>query len=94
MNVGRTDTPAFVETARNGPCANLLALYTGICCLVHRFPRLIENRAARPPWGERISADITNLGNYLVSSTGRDVFELLEEAFLAAADEKTDAVIE
>jgi len=54
----------------------------------------IENRAARPPWGDRIAPEITNLGNYFVSSTGRDLFELLEEALSAAAEGKTDAIIE
>jgi hypothetical protein len=54
----------------------------------------VENRAARPPWGDRIAPEITDLGNYFVSSTGRDVFELLEEALSAAAEEKTDAIIE
>ena len=53
-----------------------------------------ENRTARPPWGDRIAPEITDLGNYFVSSTGRDVFKLLEEALSAAAEEKTDAVIE
>ena len=54
----------------------------------------LENRSARPPWGDKIAPDITNLGNYFVSSTGRDVFELLDEALSAAAEEKTDAYLE
>jgi len=53
----------------------------------------IENRAAKPPWGEKIAPGITNLGNYFVSSTGRDLFALLEEALSAASDENKDAVI-
>ncbi|CAM0555331.1 hypothetical protein EHLJMEHL_04920 [Vreelandella titanicae] len=50
----------------------------------------IENREAQPPWGVNISPDITNLGNYFVSSTGRDVFGLLEEALQASIAEQRD----
>lgn len=53
----------------------------------------IENRKAQPPWGSNIAATITNLGNYFVSSTGRDLFALLEEALGAAAEEQRDAVL-
>jgi Immunity protein 70 len=54
----------------------------------------IEDLQAQPPWGTNIAADITNLGNYFVSSTGRDIFELFEEALNAAALNKKDATIE
>jgi hypothetical protein len=54
----------------------------------------IENQSARPPWGTNISPDITSLGNYFVSSTGRDLFALLEEALKAAEEEGQDALIE
>lgn len=53
----------------------------------------LENTSAHPPWGNNISPDITNMSNYFVSSTGRDLFELLEEAFQAAQDEKTGVQI-
>jgi hypothetical protein len=53
-----------------------------------------EDRAAQPPWGGDIAESITDLGNYFVSSTGRDLFELLEETFRAAIDENRDATIE
>jgi len=53
----------------------------------------IENRSAQPPWGTNIAPTITSLGNYFVSSTGRDLFELLEEALSASSVEKGDAVI-
>jgi len=39
----------------------------------------IEDRAKSPPWGSRIAPTITSMGNYFVSSTGRDLFELLNE---------------
>jgi hypothetical protein len=54
----------------------------------------IENRSAEPPWGAHISPNITSLGNYFVSSTGRDLFALLEEALEAAEQEGQDASIE
>lgn len=46
----------------------------------------LEDPQARPPWGDDISADITSMANYFVSSTGRDLFDLLEEAFEAAQE--------
>jgi hypothetical protein len=39
----------------------------------------IEDRSNTPPWGDVISTAITSMGNYFVSSTGRDLFELLNE---------------
>ncbi len=53
----------------------------------------IENREAQPPWGKNIAPTITHLGNYFVSSTGRDVFNLIEEALGAAIEEKQDAIL-
>jgi hypothetical protein len=54
----------------------------------------IADRNARPPWGDKISPEISSLGDYFVSSTGRDVFALLEEALQASAKEGSDAYIE
>lgn len=54
----------------------------------------IENRQSKPPWGDKIAAHITSLGNYFVSSTGRDVFAILEEALAASAEEHRDAVLQ
>lgn len=53
----------------------------------------IEDKKAQPPWGSSIAPTITNLGNYFVSSTGRDVFALVEEALNASVDEKSDATL-
>lgn len=43
----------------------------------------IEDLTLSPPWGSDISADITSLANYFVTSTGRDLIgvvrEILEE---------------
>jgi hypothetical protein len=41
----------------------------------------IEDRSKVPPWGENISSDITNLSNYFVTSTGRDLIGTLREIF-------------
>ncbi|MET3376423.1 hypothetical protein ABIC89_005502 [Variovorax boronicumulans] len=54
----------------------------------------IENRQSKPPWGDNIAAHITSLGNYFVSSTGRDVFDILEEALSASAEEQRDVVLQ
>ncbi len=53
----------------------------------------IEDRSLQPPWGINISDDITSLGNYFVSSSGRDVFELLDESLGGAVEKNSDAVI-
>ena len=39
----------------------------------------IEDRRKTPPWGARISSDITDLSNYFLTSTGRDLIEMLRE---------------
>jgi hypothetical protein len=54
----------------------------------------IENPGARPPWGANIATEITSLGNYFVSSTGRDLFALLEEALAECSEKGRDAVIQ
>jgi len=38
-----------------------------------------ENPARKPPWEDNISRDITDLSNYFVTSTGKDLFEVLFE---------------
>ena len=42
----------------------------------------------RPPWGDDISEDITDLSNYFVTSEGEDFLEVLKEALQQAAEEK------
>jgi hypothetical protein len=54
----------------------------------------IDDPEATPPWGDRISPDITSMANYFVSSTGRDLFELLLEAFDDAKRQNADVTIE
>lgn len=53
----------------------------------------IEDRTKIPPWGGDISTDITNLSNYFVSSTGRNLIDLLKEALEASRDERRVAEI-
>jgi len=53
----------------------------------------IENRQSRPPWGDNIASHITNLGNYFVSSSGQDVFDLLAQSVAASAEQQQDAVL-
>lgn len=54
----------------------------------------IENRQSKPPWDTNIASHITSLGNYFVSSTGQDVFTILEEALAASAEEQRVAVLQ
>lgn len=37
----------------------------------------IDNLEAKPPWGNDISDHITDLSNYFVTSTGRDLLDLV-----------------
>jgi hypothetical protein len=39
----------------------------------------VEHPDRQPPWGKNISADITDLSNYFVTSTGRDLVGVLRE---------------
>jgi 2,3-bisphosphoglycerate-dependent phosphoglycerate mutase len=45
----------------------------------------IENLEAKPPWGDEISEEITDLSNYFVTEDGRQLFDMLHEA-LSYAD--------
>lgn len=39
----------------------------------------VEDRTKLPPWGGNISSDISDLSNYFVTSTGRDLISLIRE---------------
>lgn len=41
----------------------------------------IEDPSCSPPWGENIADTITDLSNYFVTSTGRDLIFMLREIF-------------
>jgi 2,3-bisphosphoglycerate-dependent phosphoglycerate mutase len=52
-----------------------------------------EDRATKPPWGDSISPHIDSLGNYFVTSDGRDLFAVFHEALAAAQQEGLDVNI-
>ena len=54
----------------------------------------IDDLSAKPPWGDNISPTINGLGNYFITSTGRDLFSVLEECLLEAVQSGQDAYIE
>lgn len=41
----------------------------------------IEDRSKIPPWGDNFSNDITDLSNYFMTSTGRDLIPMVRECF-------------
>ncbi|MBO1628174.1 immunity 70 family protein [Bacillus arachidis] len=53
----------------------------------------IEDLSKQPPWGDKISSDITDLSNYFVTSDGKDMFEVLFYALNEALEENTDLEI-
>jgi len=54
----------------------------------------IENLDARPPWDDNISPHITDLSNYFVTSTGRDLFDVFEEVLALSAKSGKDIEIQ
>jgi 2,3-bisphosphoglycerate-dependent phosphoglycerate mutase len=52
-----------------------------------------ENPSARPPWGDKISPHITSLANYFVTSDGKDLIQVLDQAFEASSRVRQDATI-
>jgi len=53
----------------------------------------IEDLNKRPPWGDNISADITNLSNYFITSNGKDLFSVLLNALNESLSTRTDIEI-
>ena len=53
-----------------------------------------KNRQARPPWGDKISEEITDLSNYFVTSDGKDLFEVFSTAIAAAERAKSPVKVE
>ncbi len=52
-----------------------------LCCLTpDKVVWDIESRSKLPPWGQEISPDIRSLGDYFITSTGRDLISTLIEA--------------
>ncbi len=48
----------------------------------------------KPPWGNKISSDITDLSNYYVTSNGKDLFDVIFKAIEKAKSEKSGITIE
>ncbi|WHY80222.1 immunity 70 family protein [Neobacillus sp. WH10] len=53
----------------------------------------IDDLTAQPPWGNRVSEQITNLSQYFKTSDGRDLFDLLLISLNGAYDDKFDLEI-
>lgn len=54
----------------------------------------IEDLSRQPPWGDRISKDITDLSNYFITCDGKDLFEEIIKALHESKAEEQDIIIE
>ena len=54
----------------------------------------LENLDEKPPWGEDISGDITNLAEYFITCDGKNLFDVLKAALKEAEVEQVDVRIE
>ncbi len=54
----------------------------------------IDNLSQRPPWGNNISSDITNLSNYFITNDGEDLFEVLDSAIEYSISNQVDIWVE
>lgn len=54
----------------------------------------IEDLFKRPPWGDNISKDITNLSNYFVTNEGEDLIGMLMKALEQGLKTNSDVYIE
>lgn len=53
----------------------------------------MEDLGKQPPWGTRISNQITDLSNYFVTSDGRDFLTIFRKALDDAIEIKTNIII-
>ncbi|OZM73257.1 hypothetical protein CFN78_10355 [Amycolatopsis antarctica] len=53
----------------------------------------IEDRTAKPPWGDEVSPDVTSLGDYFITSDGEDLFEVMDDLLAHAEEHGTDVRI-
>lgn len=53
----------------------------------------MEDLGKQPPWGTRISNQITDLSNYFVTSDGRDFLTIFRKALDDAIEIKTEIII-
>ncbi|MGG1226894.1 immunity 70 family protein [Bacillus halotolerans] len=54
----------------------------------------IEDSNKRPPWGDNISEDITDLSNYFVTCDGEDFISLLKSALEKGLKTKSEVLID
>ncbi len=54
----------------------------------------IDNLSQRPPWGNNIASDITNLSNYFITNDGEDLFEVLDSAIEYSISNQIDILVE
>ncbi|MET3656330.1 hypothetical protein ABIC55_001414 [Sporosarcina psychrophila] len=54
----------------------------------------IEDLSKRPPWGENISKDISNLSNYFITSEGENLMEMLMKVLEKGQKTNSDVYIE
>ena len=53
----------------------------------------MEDLGKQPPWGTKISNQITDLSNYFITSDGRDFLMIFHKALDAAIEIKKDIII-
>ena len=54
----------------------------------------IEDLSKQPPWGDKISSEITDLSNYYITCNGEDLFEIMFKALNDSESEKQDIILE
>ncbi len=54
----------------------------------------IDDLGKRPPWGDEISEEITDLSNYFVTCEGEDLFDEIINALEESKAEKIDIILE
>lgn len=54
----------------------------------------IDDLSQKPPWGDNIVPDITNLSNYFVTDEGEDLFEVLDSAIEYSINNQVDILVE
>ena len=53
----------------------------------------IDKLSEQPPWGNDISAEITDLSNYFVTCNGEDLIEVIREAMEKAVEINEELLI-
>lgn len=52
-----------------------------------------EDSASKPPWGEKVSSQVSSLANYFVTSDGKDLLDILSAALTEALQSGHDLTI-